>query len=620
MADCGGSKSSKTRQDSFLGIDLGTTFSSLAFVDSKGRTETIRSDDGELTTPSIVFFDSPRPIVGREALKAGRLAPHRVACFVKRHLGEKSYPRELRGHHLPPEVIQGVLLERLKATAEKRIGLTDRVVVTVPAYFNEIHRVATRNACRLAGFGKINLLNEPTAAAIAYGVESGFLDAKFESKKNELVMVFDLGGGTFDVTIVEIGDRRIDEIATAGDGRLGGLDWDRRLFDHVIDQLVQCHGIDVSTNGVALNRIRQTVEETKKSLTYRHVTTLGLEISGINYELEISREILEELTADLLERTRLISRRLILESGLEWSDLTQLVLVGGSTRMPAIQQMLREESGLELNLTLSPDEAVAHGAALFGATLDRCKLNRKVPLEQAGNESQFGNGLGAFEVATVCTHSLGVLGMDRRSGTIKHQVMIPRQSLLPAEQSRKFFTARQDQKSVVVTIIEEKNEPQRPTIRIGKCVVADLPPGLPRGTCVEVDFRYTQEGILTVDARLPDIGRRARITIERFRELSAGQMGFWQSAIRNGLDLDNLAPGLSGLMVDNKIEAAADRNGQVIQNDPNWIVAFSEEAELELELDKLLAELETHVRTDEKGRSDQPGLRDREQKGIHVKT
>ncbi|MBI2479338.1 MAG: Hsp70 family protein, partial [Planctomycetia bacterium] len=253
--------------ESAVGIDLGTTFSVVAHLDRDSKPITLANDEGELTTPSVVFFDKGGAIVGREAIKAAEFEPWRVARFAKRDMGDGFYHKPILGHQLPPEVIQALILKKVKHDAELRIGAIAKAVITVPAYFNEPRRKATQDAGRLAGLDVLDIINEPTAAAIAYGVQQGFLSTSGEAHERERILVYDLGGGTFDVTLMEIDGRRFNAIATAGDVRLGGIDWDQCIAELVNQQFQAEHGLNLQDDAAARESLLDESSRVKHTLT-----------------------------------------------------------------------------------------------------------------------------------------------------------------------------------------------------------------------------------------------------------------------------------------------------------------------------------------------------------------
>jgi molecular chaperone DnaK len=287
-----------------VGIDLGTTFSVVAHLDRDGKPITLANDEGELTTPSVVFFDQNGTVIGREAIKAAAFEPPRVARFAKRDMGDGFYHKPILGNHLPPEVIQALILKKLKHDAELRIGPFTEAVVTVPAYFNEPRRKATQDAGRLAGIEVLDILNEPTAAAIAYGVQQGFLSSSGEAHEREVVLVYDLGGGTFDVTLMEIVGRNFNAIATAGDVHLGGIDWDQCIAEFVMQRFQAEHGIDLREDAAVSETLIDESIRVKHTLTARDQATIRFTHEGKRLQLSLTRAEFEQQTASLLDRTQ----------------------------------------------------------------------------------------------------------------------------------------------------------------------------------------------------------------------------------------------------------------------------------------------------------------------------
>ncbi|MDA1049167.1 MAG: Hsp70 family protein [Planctomycetota bacterium] len=505
-----------------IGIDLGTTYSVVAHLDRDGKPITLANDEGELTTPSVVFFDKRGTVVGREAIKAAEFEPQRVARFAKRDMGEGFYHKPILGNQLPPEVIQALILKKLKHDAELRIGPFTKAVVTVPAYFNEPRRKATQDAGRLSGLEVLDIINEPTAAAIAYGVQQGFLSASGEAHEREVVLVYDLGGGTFDVTLMEIVGRKFNAIATAGDVYLGGIDWDQCIAEFVNQRFQEEHGADLWSDPAASEKLIDESIRVKHTLTARDEATIRFAHDDKRVQLNLTRAEFEQRTAGLLDRTRMTVKRLLKDARLTWPDLTRLLLVGGSTRMPMVQTMLEQESGLQVDRSLSPDEAVAHGAAIYAGTL------------MAG-----GKGVKqTFDVQNVSSHDLGVMGVDPTTGRPRRHIMIPRNSPLPCKRSSIFKTAKQFQKSVAVRVVEGGTDAGHGATPIGKCVVQGLPKDLPKGTPVTVIFKYGTDGRLAVRAELPSASCDAQTMIERAVGMSREQFEVWSKRLSAGLVIE----------------------------------------------------------------------------------
>lgn len=508
-----------------VGIDLGTTFSAVAHVDQSGRPWTVSNAEGDLLTASALFLDSQMGlIVGRQAVKAAEFEPQRVAQFVKRQMGRSRFRPGLDGHELPPAVLQAGILRKLRRDAELRLGPVGRAVITVPAHFNEPRRRATQDAGVIAGLEVLDIINEPTAAAIAFGVQEGFLTPRAESPERQLILVYDLGGGTFDVTLMAIQDRHYQTVATAGDVQLGGMDWDQRIVDHLADRFVQEFGVDPRQDPRALERLRSEAIEVKHALSAR--TEVPLQFAHHDHRLNgtISRDEFEKLTEELLDRTLLTALKVIRAAGCQWSELTRLLLVGGATRMPMVSRMLEQETGRVPDRSLAADEAVAHGAAIYATLLNT-------------PDHPHYHGL---SVRNVNSHDLGVLAFEAGTGMRRRQVLIPRNTPLPAAGIRDFVTRREGQTSVRVQVVEGGDPTGSHATPIGKCVVSDLPAGLPTHSRVRVGFNYSASGLLTVGAVLPGTGCHQAITIQRTARLDEESRRWWKNALDNELkDLAN---------------------------------------------------------------------------------
>lgn len=502
-----------------VGIDLGTTFSAVAHLDSDGRPWTILNSDGDLTTPSVVYFDTSGAVVGKEAVAAGEFEPDRLAQFAKRDIGEAAFSKEIRGQRLPAEVLQAVILKRLKNDAELKLGDIKKVVITVPAFFNEPCRKATQDAGRLAGLEVLDIINEPTAAAICFGIQQGFLSDDGSSRGQEKILIYDLGGGTFDVTLMDIDGSKFTALATAGDVYLGGVDWDDRLVIHLAEAFQVEHDVDLFNDPVARQMLMQKAAETKHSLSTRESVTVFVSYEGRRLKHEVTRATFEELTADLLDRTLMTVKKLLREAKVEFKDLTRLLLVGGSTRMPAVTEMLERETGLQADRSLSPDESVAHGAAIYAGLLMKTGAER----------------INGMSVTNVSSHDLGILGVERETGRQRRSTMIPRNTQLPIKARKTFPTLRDDQRSVEVNVIEGGDSSGNNSTAIGKCQVKGLPENLPAKTPVQVTFKYGSDGRLTVQARLPTIDKDAEMTIQRAAGLSEEAIAKWLELVETGL-------------------------------------------------------------------------------------
>jgi len=479
----------------------------------------VQNLEGDATTPSVVFFDRKSIVVGKEALKAAEFEPDHVVQFAKRDLGKEAFRIPVAGMQLPPEVIQALILRKLKNDAIHRLGPIDQCVVTVPAYFNEPRRKATQDAGRIAGLNIVDIINEPTAAALAYGVQRGFVSTEGRTESLETVLVYDLGGGTFDVTLMEIVGNDYSAIATAGDVYLGGIDWDHRIADFVAEQFLIQYGTDPRKDPSQRQRLLTEAEDAKRSLSQRDEVVIRFSMDGNRIQVPVDRTQFESLSGDLIDRTLMTTRKALKEANRTWKDVSRLLLVGGSSRMPMVQDMLESESNLKVDRSLSADESVAHGAAIYAGILlsSDQRLSSKI------------------SVHNVNSHDLGLLGLDKDTGGQRRSMMIPRNSRLPVKKGKRFATSRPNQTSVSVKVVEGGDDAGRHSTLIGNCVVRDLPPNLPAATAVDVFFNYGDDGRLHVTATVPSIGTKTEMIIERESGLSALDIDYWANRVNAGL-------------------------------------------------------------------------------------
>ena len=503
-----------------IGIDLGTTFSVIAYVDDSGKSVVLRNAEGEILTPSVVLFSDSEVVVGRHARTALFINPDLVAEWVKRDMGAPYYSRPIHGQYLPPEVIQACILRKLKADIVQRLTADPHVVITVPAYFDEPRRKATADAGEMAGLKVLDIVNEPTAAALAFGEKLGYLTPVGTPREEMNVLVYDLGGGTFDVTLLHLAPGRVDTIATDGDVQLGGHDWDLRLVDYLCEQFRKAHRLDPRQDPIAANRVLAAAIDAKHALTARNRTTVQVEYGGLTAEIPVSRELFNELTADLLERTAYTTRQLIADAKMEWKDVSRVLLVGGSTRMPMVIDMLRKMTGIEPDRTVNPDEAVARGAALYAAYL----------LARRGEPGVTAH----FEVTNVNSHSLGIEGIDPETMRKTNVILIPRNTRLPAKFTERFMTKTENQRSIVIQVLEGESSLPGECTAIGRTVIRDLPAGLPKGWPVDVTFEYGTNGRLSVRAVVPGTHHKATLEMERSAGLSSAGIAGWRQLVESG--------------------------------------------------------------------------------------
>ena len=513
-----------------LGIDLGTTYSAVARIDETGRTVMVRNAQGDILTPSVVLFDDQEIVVGKEAKKAVGIDTDRVAECVKRDMGQPVYSRPIRGENLPPEVIQSCILKKLKDDAVKALGPDAKAVITVPAYFDEPRRKATSDAGEMAGLEVLDIVNEPTAAALAFGEHLGYLDPIGSPRETIRVLVYDLGGGTFDVTAVELRPGDLRTLATDGDVQLGGRDWDERMANYVAGEFERELLRNPRTDKNAAARLMRSVEEAKHTLSVREQATVHVEFGGQARDISITRAKFEELCEDLLERTSYTTRQVLASAGLQWSDVSHVLLVGGSTRMPMVSRMLETLSGRKPQHQVHPDEAVARGAAIFAGYL-LASRDERMPGAK-------------FKVTDVNSHSLGIEGLDQRTGRKENVILIPRNTALPFQVMQKFVTKAQNQPSVVVQVLEGESKAPEQCTPIARAVMRQLPANLPKGTKIEVSYEYGTNGRLSVHAKVRGTANQLKIELEREGGLSEDRLARWKRIVTGDDGFDAFGPAL----------------------------------------------------------------------------
>ena len=507
-----------------VGIDLGTTFSAIAHVNGHAQPEIVPNAESDRITPSVIMFEDDLITVGKIAKQNASAVPNQIVEFVKREMGKskEEYSREFDTKKYSPEELSALILQKLKQDAEAYLDteITD-AVITVPAYFRDAEREATRNAGKIAGLNVLQVLNEPTAAALAYGLD------QLGSDQN--VFVFDLGGGTFDVTVMKVSGSRIEMIATNGDHRLGGKDWDDKIILYVAEIFESEHGEDPLQDLHAYQDIQLRAIEAKESLSRRQKARIVCNYNGKSSRVELTREKFEELTHDLVEKCRGLCELVLIEGDLTWGDIDTVLLVGGSTRMPMVQEMIAEISGKEINpLEVNPDDAVALGAAIQG-TLRQIEEVTSGTSETAAAEDipdavvdRFIGPEGAPKVTVVdgATHNLGLFALNTELNMVVH-VMIPKMTAVPCEIVDTFGMAEENQTSVLVEVVQglEDNLLKDEIVeledyKLGECILKGLPSGLPRGAPIHVTYKYNLDQTLDVTVKGPN-GEIALATVER---------------------------------------------------------------------------------------------------------
>ena len=482
-----------------IGIDLGTTNSCVSVVEG-GSPVIIPNENGGRTTPSIVAFNSVgERLVGSLAQRQATVNAERTISSVKRHMGT-DWRKNIDGKNYTPQEISAMILRKLKKDAEDYLGEpVTEAVITVPAYFNDIQRQATKDAGKIAGLEVKRIINEPTAAALAYGLNNGTA---------QKIMVYDLGGGTFDVSIIEIGDGVIEVLATAGDNHLGGDDFDERLTQYLVSQIKSQYHADVTKDLTAMSRVREAAEQAKKELSGSENANINLPYltqahgSPVNVDISISRMKFNELTRDIVDRTATPVHTALNDAGIAPSELSRVLLVGGSTRIPAVQDKVKALTGITPSKNINPDECVATGAAIQGDTLS------------GGSIQLYGNGEGILllDVTPLSLSIETVGGVATR--------LVERNTTLPVHYSQVFSTAAPYQSSVDIHVLQGERPMAKDNKTIGKFQLKGIrkaPAGVPQ---IEVTFDIDTNGILTVSAKDLDTGKENQITITANEKMS----------------------------------------------------------------------------------------------------
>ncbi len=506
-----------------IGIDLGTTTCAAARLTGANELSCFLLEDNRYLLPSSLYVGDT-VVAGEGAFERGLDDADGLVEAFKRDMGQPHFNRQVRGHWVPPEVLSALLLEAIRERVQGE-SPTRRAVITVPAYFDERRRKATLEAGRLAGLEVIDIVNEPVAAALAELHHARRLDVSRVEATPVNVVVYDLGGGTFDVSVLRVEGSEITTLASDGDVRLGGRDFDQRILDYVSERFRDRHGLDPRSDFTLLQRLWRQCERAKHQLTEVETTTVNCSLAGKEMSVGLSRAGFVGLIAPLLERTLATSTDALEQAGLTWDRVDQILLVGGSSRIPAVAQMVEAETGIKPTPSHDPDLAVARGAALFAA-LDSSP------------------GLSRLTVVNVNAHSLGVAGVDPRTGMGVNRIIIPRNSRLPAAKRQKFVTKSAGQKTLKINIVEGENENPDYCVPVGACV-ATLSPNLPAQTEVIVTCRLGTNGTLSVSCLVPATDEGAHVEIRRDGLLELESLDVWRSRLL-GKSLDDHAAATSG--------------------------------------------------------------------------
>jgi molecular chaperone DnaK len=446
--------------------------------------------------------------------------PQNVVERIKRHMGHIEYKRTFDGREITPEFLSALILKKLKQDAEKRIGKIGNAVITVPYYFNDARRKATQDAGRIAGLNVVDIINEPTAATLTYAWDRKELGAgAAKDAKPRLAMVYDLGGGTFDVTVVKYTPTHFQVLATDGDVELGGVDWNDRLLDFVADEYQAKHGTDPRQSPQAVQILRNDCDIAKIALTEAPRTMITFRHEGKTVAVQVTREQFEDMTADLLQRTADTTELVLNQAKVEKGQLDAVVLVGGSTLMPKVISMLTEVTGKAPFRGLSPHTAVAQGAAIHAAILEA--KNRGAGSDLAEKVRKH---LSVVKQENVNSHGLGVVARNPKTGKSVNHLMIPRNSRLPIERRQVFHTSHEGQRRVNVKVMEGDAPDPKACFLIGNCYIYDLPEGLPKGAPIEVTYSFDTNGRVKVTAKDVTGGKEARIELQRSGGLNEEQI------------------------------------------------------------------------------------------------
>ncbi len=476
---------SETKNEKILGIDLGTTNSAMAIVEG-GDAEIIENAEGDRTTPSIVGFQDGERLIGKPAKNQIVMNPENTVKSIKRHMGE-DYEVELEGKEYTPQEISAMILQKLKMDAEDYMGEEiNKAVITVPAYFTDAQRQATKDAGEIAGFEVERIINEPTAASLAYGIDDS---------EEKTIAIYDLGGGTFDLSILELDDGIFEVIATSGDNHLGGDDFDERVIDWIADRFMDEHGVDLREEPQALQRIKEAAEEAKKELSNKKQTQINIpfvyqdEDGAKNIDYKMNRAKFEELIEDLVERTIKLTKKGLEEAGMAKNDIDDVLLVGGSTRVPLVREKVEQFFGMEASKKINPDEVVALGAAIQGGSLsgevDDLLLLDVTPLS---------------------------LGIETKGGVFTK--LIEKNTTIPTEETKTFTTAVDNQTSVTVHVLQGERAMAKDNKSLGKFVLDGIPPAKAGVPQIDVTFEIDADGILQVSAQDQGTGKEQSITIQ----------------------------------------------------------------------------------------------------------
>jgi molecular chaperone DnaK len=557
-----------------VGIDLGTTNSVVAVLEG-GEPSVVANAEGNRTTPSIVAFKGEETLVGELAKRQAITNPDNTIRSIKRHIGT-NWKETFEGKEYTPQEISARILQKLKTDAESYLGEdVTEAVITVPAYFNDAERQATKEAGKIAGLNVLRIINEPTAASLAYGLENS---------EDQKILVFDLGGGTFDVSVLEISEGVFEVKSTSGDSKLGGDDWDQRVMDWLIEKFKSSTGIDISNDKMAIQRIKEGAEKAKIELSSTSETEINLPFitandSGPQHLLEkLSRSEFEKITADLVERTKSPVENALSDAGLNYSDIDHVILVGGSTRMPAVQALVKSLTGKDPHKGVNPDEVVASGAAIQAGVLK-----------------------GDVKDVLLLDVTPLTLGVETKGGIMTK--MIERNTTIPTKRSETFTTAEDNQTQVEIHVLQGEREMASGNKSLGKFTLTDIPAARQGTPQIEVTFDIDANGIVNVNAKDLGTGKEQAITItggtaleqdEIDRMIKDAEQHANDDAKKKELvETRNLAEGMitsTDKMLEENSDKATDEEKDAINNAKDSLKALLEKEEQTI--DELKASIE----------------------------
>ncbi|MEM7533596.1 MAG: Hsp70 family protein [Chloroflexota bacterium] len=486
----------------FIGIDLGTTYSAVAFINQEGNPEIIPNAEGNATTPSVIDISEDPPVVGEDAKERQGLGEENVAAFFKRQMGMPNFQLSYGDRTYTPIDLSALVLQQLKQTAETHLGeIVTHAVITVPAYFMQAERAATIEAGKQAGLEVLSIINEPTAAAFAYGLRP--------TQGKQTLLVYDLGGGTFDVSVVEITADEQRVLGTGGDHNLGGKNWDDVIFNYLCQQFEEEFGVELA--GDDFNALLVQSEQVKRSLSTRNAIDVRVQGMGHTGTYAISRELFTDLTKYLTDDTRGITNNVIKDVGLNWQDISQTLLVGGSTRMPMIRDLVKEMSGKPPLTTVNPDEAVALGAAIHAAMeMDALKPADEPMFLLAGRKKS----------TDVMGHSMGMIAINQDNTAYINSIIIPKNKPIPADETHPYqlrLSRRGDNKLEVFMTQGESSDPILSKY-LGKYVFSDIPHIQAAQAIIDITYRYNKNGMVDVSAAERTTSHPLTLTLEPLPE------------------------------------------------------------------------------------------------------